>query len=48
MVELAVVELEEKVRQIKISASIKKAKESGDIESLNQLLRLKAQRPAKP
>jgi len=48
MVELAVVELEEKVRQIKISASIQKAKESGDIESLNQLLKLKAQRPVKP
>jgi hypothetical protein len=43
-VELAVAEFEEKIHQIKISASIQTAKERGDIERLNQLLKLKAQR----
>jgi DNA primase len=43
-VEGAVAEMEEKAVQRKISASIQRAKERGDIEGLNELLRLKAQR----
>jgi hypothetical protein len=45
-VEQAVAEFEEKAHQIKISASIQQAKERGDMEGLNQLLKLKAKRPA--
>lgn len=45
-VELAVCDFEERIRQIKISESIKKVKEPGNInlESLNQLLKLKAEK----
>ena len=47
-VDQAVAEFEDKTHQIKISASIQKAKEQGDIEGLNQLLKLKAQRSLRP
>ena len=41
-VEQAIVEIEEKIRGIGISASIRKAKERGDLEGLNELLKMKA------
>jgi DNA primase len=47
-VDQAVAEFEDKANQIRISASIQKAKERGDIEGLNQLLKLKAQRLSTP
>jgi hypothetical protein len=47
-VDQAVAEFEDKANQIRISASIQKAKEQGDIEGLNQLLKLKAQRLSTP
>jgi DNA primase len=43
-VDTAVSEFEEKIQQIKISESIQKARERGDIEGLNALLKIKAQR----
>ncbi len=43
--ELAVAEIKEKARQIKISRAIREARERGDIESLNNLIKLKACRP---
>lgn len=46
-VELAVTEFVEKTCRMEISASIRKAKELGDIESLNRLLKLKAQNARK-
>ena len=45
--EQAVVEVEEKVYQAKISASFKKARECGDMERLVQLTKLKAQGPSR-
>jgi len=42
-VEQALREIEGKVKQIQIAASIKKAREQGNIEELNQLFKLKAQ-----
>jgi len=44
MIEQALTEFEDKVHQATMSASIKRAKKRGDIEELNQLLKLKAQR----
>jgi len=44
-VEQAVAEFEEKVKRVKISASIQRARKRGDIEDLNRLLKLKAQGP---
>ena len=42
-VEQALTEIEGKVKQIQIAASIKKAREQGNIEELKQLFKLKAQ-----
>lgn len=41
--EIAVREFEQKLNQIKLSQSINKAKERGDLESLNKILKLKSQ-----
>jgi DNA primase len=43
-VDLAVTEFEEKIDQIRISKSIHKAKEKGDLEGLNQLLKMKSRK----
>jgi DNA primase len=47
MVDLAVSEFEERVEQKRISASIRDAKARGNIQDLNRLLKLKAQRPVR-
>ncbi len=44
MVEQALDEFEAKIHNIKISESIHRAKERGDIQELNQLLKLKSNR----
>jgi hypothetical protein len=46
-VDLAVAEFEDKVYQIRISAALKKARERGDIEGLNEVLKLKAEGPTR-
>ncbi len=46
-VEQALVELEEKEQQIKRKASVQRACERGDVEALNQLLKMKISRAAK-
>jgi len=42
-VDLAIKELEEKIRQIELSRSIRKARERGDIQDLNRLLKRKTE-----
>ena len=44
MVEQAINEFEDKIYKIKMSKSIKKARDRGDIKGLNQLLKLKSRR----
>ncbi len=45
-VDLAIEELEKKIRQIELSRSIQKARKQGDIEGINRLLKEKAERIA--
>jgi len=47
-VDLAITELEHKIRQIQLAASIKEAKARGDLEGLNQLLKKKAREINRP
>lgn len=42
-VDLAIQEFERKIRQIQLSISIQKAREEGDLESMNRLLKKKAE-----